>query len=193
MDQQIVENLKMGRIGIIPTDTIYGIVGTALNKNTVERIYQVKKRAPEKPFIILISKISDVEKFSIKVPHSISYYLDHLWPGPFSVILSCNNPNLEYLHRGTNSLAFRLPDKLELIRLLEQTGPLVAPSANPEGLEPAVDINQAKNYFDDQVDFYQDGGTLIGLPSTLIKVDNDQITLLRQGIGQLPDFGKLAK
>ncbi len=65
----IVSVLKDGGIGIIPTDTLYGVVGQALSKKTVDRIYEVKGRDYSKPLIILISKISDLEDFA--VPKSV--------------------------------------------------------------------------------------------------------------------------
>ena len=53
MNNDLIETLKDGGIAVIPTDTIYGIVGSALNPQTVEKIYELRKRAKDKPFIIL--------------------------------------------------------------------------------------------------------------------------------------------
>ncbi len=68
----------------------------------------------------------------------------------------------------------------KLFSLLQKTGPLVAPSANPQGLTPASNIKEAKKYFGDRVDFYIAGGTLISKPSTIIKINkNGEIEVLR--------------
>lgn len=91
------------------------------------------------------------------------------------------NDQFFYLHRGIKSLAFRLPKNKNLLKLLKQTGPLIAPSANPEGLPTPETLNQAIAYFGEQVKFYVDGGTLTSQPSTLIKLENDQVVVLRQG------------
>jgi len=107
--------------------------------------------------------------------------LNEYWPGPVSIILPCESDKFAYLHRGTNSLAFRLPAKPELIETLKQTGPLVAPSANPEGMPPAKTIRKAKAYFGDAADFYYDKGKLTSLPSTLIAVSEGAITVKRRG------------
>ncbi len=80
--KQAVDFLKKGKIGVMPTDTIYGLVGKALNKKTVERIYEVKKRKPEKPFIILISSLRDLKLFGVKPEKILKKY----WPGAASVI-----------------------------------------------------------------------------------------------------------
>src|SRR5204863_149383 len=76
----------------------------------------------------------------------------------------------EYLHRGTNTLALRLPKDESLQNLLKKTGPLIAPSANVEGLPPAKNITDAKKYFGDGVDLYIDGGEI----EVVIGVDIDR-------------------
>ncbi|TAL14178.1 threonylcarbamoyl-AMP synthase [Patescibacteria group bacterium] len=164
-----IKTLQKGGIGIIATDTIYGIVGQALKQSTVERIYKVKKRTPTKPFIILISDLGDLNEFDIEINQPTRATLNSYWPGPVSIILDCPNDKFEYLHRGTSTLAFRMPAKPELRDILKQTGPLVAPSANPEGLEPAADVEAAKVYFGDSVDFYIEG-TVSKKPSRIVKI-----------------------
>ncbi len=170
--------LEQGGIGIIATDTIYGIVGQALNKNTVERIYHVKRRTPSKPFIILINSLSDLELFDITIDKTVKDAVARYWPGPVSIILECHNADFEYLHRGTNTLAFRMPAKIELQELLPLTGPLVAPSANPEGLTPAATIEEARTYFNDEVDFYEEG-SVNTKPSKIIKITNGTEEIIR--------------
>ena len=66
---KIIELLKNNKIGVLPTDTIYGLVGSALSIKTVERIYKVRQRDPQKPMIILISDRQDLEKFDIKIDY----------------------------------------------------------------------------------------------------------------------------
>ncbi len=179
--QKIIKILKNSGIGVLPTDTIYGLVGRALDKKTVERIYKVRKRNPKKPLIILISSLSDLKLFGVKPDKKTKIILKKLWPAPISVILDCPLKRFFYLHRGTNGLAFRLPAKKSLRDLLEETGPLVAPSANPEGLLPVKNIRKAKQYFGGKIDFYADGGNLESSPSTLLKIKGNKITMLRKG------------
>lgn len=165
----MIEILRNGGVGVIPTDTLYGVVGLALNRGTVEKIYKLKKRNPLKPFIILVNDPKDLRLFGINLSEKLKTKLQSYWPGPVSIILECHDPKFEYLHRGTNSLAFRQPAKPDLLELLKETGPLVAPSANPEGLPPANNINEAKIYFGNQVDFYMTGQVTLK-PSKIIKI-----------------------
>lgn len=188
--QALIKNLKNGAIAVIPTDTIYGLVGSALNPDTVERIYRIKKRRPEKPFIILISSLDDLKLFSISLDDFTKQILEKMWPGKVSILLPCNvagerrgqtRDKFFYLHRGTNALAFRLPKKPSLQKLLLNTGPLVAPSANPERSQPAKTITEAREYFGSQVDLYVSGGRMEAKPSTLLSINKGKIKILRQG------------
>ena len=167
---KIIKILKNDGVGVIPTDTLYGLVGSVFSRVAINRIYKIKNRDKKKKLIVLISSIKDLEKFGIKHPYKLEYVrmLKKLWPGKVSIIL--------------NNIAFRLPAKKSLIEILKKTGPLVAPSANPEGMKPAGNIKEAKEYFGDKVDFYLSGGNLKSDASTLIKIDKKgEVTILRQG------------
>ena len=179
--EQIVQLLKSGKIGVIPTDTIYGIVGSALNSKVVERIYHLRKRAIDKPMIILVSNLNGLKKFAIKLTKDQRDFLKKNWPNPVSVVLPCLSEKFTYLHRGINSLAFRIPKDKGLVELLKQTGPLVAPSANFAGEKPSENIDDAKDYFGDQVDFYIDGGAIKSVASTLIEFKEGVPKVLREG------------
>lgn len=159
--------LKKGGVGIILTDTIYGLVGRANSRHAVTRIYRLKKRRPDKPFIILISSYADLGKFEARRLAALEKY----WPGKVSIIFPAPSPKFKYLHRGSGSLAFRMPRSAKLRAFLKKTGPLVAPSANPEGKPPAAGVLEAEKYFGDKVDFYLDGGKRTGKPSKLIRID----------------------
>lgn len=164
----VIDSLKKGKIGVIPTDTIYGIVGSALNKKTVEEIYRLKKRSKDKPFIILISKLDDLKKFDINLTKDQVICLKKIWPKPITVVL--------------HNLAFRIPKDLWLRRLLDQVGPLVAPSANFEGEKVSETIKDAKEYFGNKVSFYIDSGEIKSEPSTIITLGQDgKFKVLRQG------------
>lgn len=179
---QIIKLLKAGKVGVMPTDTIYGIVGSALNPETVEKIYVLRQREKDKPFIILISSLDDLKKFDVSLTKEQKDFLEKNWPSPLSVILAVNVEKLRYLHRGKNSLAFRMPRNRWLLEILKRVGPLVAPSANPAGVKPAETVEEAKRYFGDKVSFYVVTGKLKSKPSTIIQLYEDGARIvLRQG------------
>jgi L-threonylcarbamoyladenylate synthase len=183
----VITSLNNGGVGVLPTDTIYGVVASALNRDAVERLYRLKARTPTKPFIILIADSSDLEKFGIAVDRLTDSLINQLWPGPVSIILPCGKDEFLYLHRGTNTLAFRLPADEALRAFLRETGPLVAPSANPEGKEPATTKEEAEKYFGARVDFYIDAKPQVGPASTLVEIKNGKVVVLRQGSAIIPE------
>lgn len=176
---KLVALLITGGIGVIPTDTIYGISCSALNGKAVERVYAIRGRERTKPFIILISSLDDLALFGICPSSETRDILSSIWPAPVSVILSCLGKKFSYLHRGTKTLAFRVPDSTPLRTLLKKTGPLITTSVNPAEEKPATTIAQGKKYFGSQLDFYADVGKKSGSSSTIIRIGGDGITLLR--------------
>jgi|SRR3989344_6543113 len=175
------EILNKGGVVIAPTDTLYGILTRAMDRKAVERVYKIKKRNNKKPFIILIKNEKDLEKFEIKHSH-ILQNVRMFKNKKVSFILPCESKKFEYLHRGGKSLAFRIisPRNKNLFKLIKNAGPLVAPSANPEGKKPAKNILEAKKYFSTEVDMYISVGTRNAKPSTIISLLGTKPKILRK-------------
>jgi len=173
--------LRSGGCGVVLTDTIYGIVGQALGKETVARIYRIKGRDQKKPFLILISSLKQLLLFGINLEKGERKILKEYWPGRVSVVLSCAHKEFHYLHRGGKSLAFRLPNNSELLKLIRETGPLVAPSANPEGQNPARNLREAREYFGDKIDFYLPSRRKpLNKPSKIIEITQNKVKVIRK-------------
>lgn len=187
---QAIDILKSGGIVVMPTDTIYGIMGSALFPDTVERIFQLRQRNHSKPVIILIADFSDLEQFSITIDDELQKFLSSVWPGAVSVVLPTEATDFTHLHRGTHTLAFRLPNDESLRAFLRESGPLIAPSANISGEPVATTIYAAQHYFGNSIELYLNGGTLTGEPSTLVRYTPDGITILRQGVIIVENFPK---
>ncbi|MFT6361274.1 MAG: L-threonylcarbamoyladenylate synthase [Candidatus Paceibacteria bacterium] len=177
------EIIKNAGVAVIRTDTLYGIVCNAHDPHAVDRIYTIKSRNLLKPVLVLVANYDQIETFDVTVTPDIKKYLENYWPGKVSVILPVNDErvNTHHIHKGTGGIAFRIPDDAELRRLILEVGPLVAPSANPEGQSPAETIDQARDYFGDDVDYYMDGGQVYDTaPSKIIKLSHNlQTEVLR--------------
>jgi len=171
-DQKVVDILLKGGIGILRTDTIYGVVCCADNKTAVNRLFAAKGRDDGKSPIVLIA--GQDQMFDMPSPQE-QIELDKVWPGKVSIIInSVKAPS--WITRGNGSVAYRLPADDNLRKLLEKTGPLIAPSANPQGVIPATTIDEAKDYFGETVDFYIDEGEVNdNTPSQLLRLDPDGI------------------
>lgn len=164
---RVVKILKNDGVAVVPTDTLYGVVCSAFSKKAIEKIYNLKNRNINKKMIVLISSLRDLKKFGIKITKEQAKILKKFWPGEVSIIL--------------NDIAFRLPNKKNLISLIKKTGPIVAPSANIEGEKPAETIQDAKNYFGNNVDIYIDEGEKKSEPSTLIRILDNNVEVIRDG------------
>ncbi len=167
----IVDRIRSGAAGVLPTDTIYGIAASTELPDAVERIYQVKGRPSHKPFIILISSIEQLKGFSITINQSQAEALEKIWPGPVSVILPCPNEEFTYLHRGKQSLAFRMPNLAWLQELINTTGPIIATSANKAGQAMPTTLDGIMLQLPG-LEFYIEGPTS-NQPSNLAKLMDD--------------------
>lgn len=168
-----------GAVGVIPTDTVYGLVARAQDPIAVDRLYEVKRREA-KPGTLIAANIEQLEELGLKRRYLKA--VEQYWPGAVSVIIPAADPELKYLHRGKMSIAVRIPNDPELQKLLKQTGPLATTSANDPGEPTATNVQAAKDYFGDDIDFYVDGGDLSDRePSTVIRIVDDAVEVLREG------------
>lgn len=170
-DPELAALLLGGGVAVLRTDTLYGVVARADDEAAVERIYQVKQRDPSKSCIVLVAD----EQMLYDEPPAIDVpILTEVWPGPVSVIVPAPSAP-KWLLRADHTLAYRCPADAELRQLITQTGPLIAPSANPEGLPPAATIDEAIAYFGTMVDAYVDGGrvSVDTPPSQLLVIHQD--------------------
>jgi L-threonylcarbamoyladenylate synthase len=175
-DETIVSLLKKGGVGVVRTDTLYGLIASATNESAVERVFTIKGRHNHKSPIVMISGI---DQLFDPVDDNTREQLEEFWPGKNSVILPSEKAPA-WITRGNQSVAYRLPDDKALQELIAQAGPVIAPSANPQGEKPAMTIEEAENYFGDNVDFYIDGGTVTDeTPSKLLKFGPQGLERLR--------------
>lgn len=163
----------------MPTDTVYGLHCCVYKPDSLERIYSLKARDRNKPCIVIIHHMEDLKNLGIFPDDQTLSLLHKLWPNPISVVLPAPDPSLDYLTRGTYSLAIRMPDQPQLQEILKQTGPLISTSANLSGEPPITSIPQAQQLFGDQVDFYVDAGERVASSSALIQITDQGVQILR--------------
>lgn len=171
--------LNANDICVIPTDTVYGVVGKLSSKQAVARMYEVKQRDPQKPVgTILAASLEQVA--AITTSTAALDVARQYWPGPVSVILPASD-DYTYAHKGEMSFAVRIPADEALRAFLEQTGPLASSSANVQAEPPATTVEEAKAYFGSSVPLYIDGGDLSGrAPSKIIRIDDTgTVTVIR--------------
>lgn len=178
---KISDWLKEGKVLYLPTDTLPGLSCSALNRESIERIYKLKKRDLNKPFIVLISKLDDLKLFGIEITLEVKSFLSKAWPDKLTVVLECKNNDLSYLHRNTFSLGFRIPKVSLLRKLISSTGPIVSTTINLSGEPPITKIHHAYSTFGKGIDRYVNLETKVFSPSTVIKITKNGMEVLRQG------------
>jgi L-threonylcarbamoyladenylate synthase len=178
--------LRNGGLAVMLTDTVYGVVCRAGDKAAVERLYSLKSRE-NKPGTIIASSIDQLVNLGIKRRYltAVSQY----WPGPISIEIP---HDLNYLNQSTGRQALRVVKNGSLKKILDKSGPLLTSSANLPGEPPANNITEAEEYFGDKVDYYLDGGTVEdSRPSTLIRVVDDVVEVLREGAVKINERGEI--
>jgi tRNA threonylcarbamoyl adenosine modification protein (Sua5/YciO/YrdC/YwlC family) len=180
------EQLLTGKVGVIPTDTLYGLVACATDPAAVTKLYAIKRR-DHKPGTVIAASTDQLLALGVHADHIAR--VKGVWPGSVSVETPLG-PELAYLHQDTGRQGFRVVAEPALRALLERTGPLVTSSANQPGEPVAAIVGQAHASFGENVDFYVDGGDLSDrLPSTLIAVSGaGEITIIREGAVKAADL-----
>jgi L-threonylcarbamoyladenylate synthase len=179
MFEEALQKIQIhGSVGVLPTDTVYGLAAVASDQDAVKRLYDLKRREG-KPGTIIAASIDQLVELGLKARYLKA--VEQFWPGAVSVIIPCGQ-ELAYIHEGVNGLAVRIPADKDFRAFLELTGPVLTSSANHPGEPVATTVAAAREYFGEVVDFYVDGGDLSDhLPSTIIRVVDDAIEVLREG------------
>jgi len=189
-DPQLITCLQQGAVGVVPSDTLYGLMCRADNPEAINRLYQIKSREL-KPGTLIAASVDQL--VDLGIPRRYLKPVEHFWPGPVSVVVP-TTPALKYLDHGLMSLPVRIPADEGLRALLEETGPLQTTSANLPDEPPATNYAEALAYFGEMVDFYVDAGELPGKPpSTIIRVVDDAIEVIRQGAVKIDENGQIQK
>jgi len=175
--------LENGEIVAIPTETVYGLAGNALNVDAIINIFKVKNRPFFDPLILHIGKKEDIEKYGTDIPAVILQLAERFWPGPLSLIVKKNEIIPDIVTSGLPTVAIRMPDnKLTLSLLNKISFPLAAPSANKFGRVSPTSPAHVNKQLGNEIQYILDGGqTKIGIESTIVKFHQNQLMILRKG------------
>jgi len=184
------ENIKKGA-GIIrkgglvafPTETVYGLGADALNPEAVAGIFEAKQRPFFDPLIVHIAECSDVNKLTSGIDKKTEKLVHTFWPGPLTVILKKSAIVPDIITSGLDTVAIRMPRHETALELIRESGtPIAAPSANRFSCLSPTTSRHVMEQLGNSVDMILDGGPCaIGIESTIIKIDETGIHLLRPG------------
>jgi len=186
--------LQQGNVVAFPTETVYGLGANALNAEAVAKIFEIKQRPFFDPLIVHVDSRDMVQQVVATLPDIALRCMDAFWPGPLTLVLPKSNNIPEIVTAGLDTVAVRMPQHEVAQKLIQASGvPIAAPSANPFGyLSPTTAEHVAKQ-LGDKVEIILDGGQCpVGVESTIIKIERDNITLLRHGGIPVEDIESVA-
>ncbi|MCM8796192.1 MAG: L-threonylcarbamoyladenylate synthase [Candidatus Omnitrophica bacterium] len=165
--------LYEGGLVIIPTETVYGIAASVLNKNTLERLSKIKARPKDKPFSLHLHHKTRVEEFACEIPPAAYKLIEKFWPGPLTIVLKSKD--------GT-TVGLRMPDDEIALRIIEWAKiPVVCPSANVSGMPAPTNCEDALRDLNGMVDLAIDAGrTKLGIESSVVDLSVEPPVILRE-------------
>lgn len=183
MLEKASEFIKQGKIVVFPTETVYGIGANGLDEKAVRKLYEVKKRPLNKPISLLVSNMEMVKTIAQDITEVEYKIMEKFFPGPLTIILKKKDIVPDIVTAGQETVGVRMPSGEIARKLVELSGvPIATPSANISGEPSGTNLLEIKKHFEENVDFYIDGGNSeLGISSTIVQVIDGKIEILRQG------------
>ncbi len=187
--EQAVEVLRFGGVIAYPTDTMYGLGCDIFNQKAIKRVYQIKRRAKDKPFSFMCASLTNISHYG-HVGNSAYRVMRKCLPGPYTFVLPGSKLVPKIMLTRQKTVGIRVPDHPICLALIEALGnPILNTSAQREEDEAevrsALDVEEC---FGRQVDLIIDGGESVPAPSTVISLLEDIPLVLRQGKGDSSVF-----
>jgi len=181
--KQAGQVIKEGGLVAFPTETVYGLGGDALNKDSSGKIYSAKGRPSDNPLIVHISKMEDLAPIVKEIPEIAYRLAEAFWPGPLTMIFHKSELVPEETTGGLDTVAVRMPSHPVALKFIEYAGGYVAaPSANISGRPSPTKAKYVIEDMDGRIDMILDGdGIEIGLESTIVDLTGDVPMILRPG------------
>ena len=172
-----------GGLVAVPTETVYGLAGCAVNVDAVKRIYEVKGRPAIKPLSLLVPNLEVAATVCAVIPEDAKKLADAFWPGPLTIILPCAESVPDIVTAGGDTVGVRCPDHPKTLEFLRLAGlPAAAPSANISDMPSPKNAADVLSVFDGKIDCVIDGGEcLLGVESTIIDLTSKPYRIIRQG------------
>jgi L-threonylcarbamoyladenylate synthase len=178
-----VNALNQGDLVAIPTETVYGLAGSAFNEHAIDKIFQLKNRPTCNPLILHTHSIHEVHKFVKQIPPAALKLAEVFWPGPLTLLLPKKSNIPHSVTAGSHLVAVRIPNHPITLDLLKQLDfPLVAPSANPYTRISPTNAKMVYDYFGESLPIILEGDICSkGIESTIVGFHDDVPIIYRQG------------
>lgn len=175
--------LASGELVAIPTETVYGLAGNALDEKAVVQIFKAKNRPRFDPLIVHVAGIDQVYNYVESIPEELKALAEAFWPGPLTLLLTKKSIIPDLVTSGLGKVGVRVPNHALTLSLLERLDfPLAAPSANPFGYISPTSASHVQDHLGDKLAYILDGGHCeVGLESTIVGMEEGQVIIYRLG------------
>ena len=185
--QTIVSALKKGDLAIVPTDSIYAIVGDLNHRDVLEKICkQIRKKPSKANLSILCDGLSNLSKYTSTIPNPLYKLMKRLLPGPFTFILKANNNIPKIFRQNKKTIGIRVPDNTICQALISSLGnPLISSSIHSEDeiQEYLTEPYEIYENWQNKIDLIVDGGAGKNIGTTVIDATTGIIVVVREGLG----------
>jgi L-threonylcarbamoyladenylate synthase len=179
-----------GEVIVFPTETVYGIGADATNEKAVDKIFKAKKRPADNPLIVHICDLEMLNSVVSDIGEIEKKLMLKFWPGPLSIIFKSKDCIPHNVTAGLDTVAVRMPNNtiaLELIKACDR--PIAAPSANVSSRPSGTCIEDIYDELESSVSYFIDGGNSeVGIESTVVRVINGVVNILRPGKISMEDI-----
>lgn len=179
--KELINIFSNGKIAILPSDTVYGIFADATNEEAIRRVDEAK--GSNKPHLMVVSSIDMLKEYVSEIDDLQEKIIKKYWPNTLTILFKKNDKISDELTKGSPLVGVRMPNNKFLLDLLNEYGkPLLSSSANITNEKVITNVNMLDDRLKSKIDYIYDAGDLSDIASTLIKVENNKIIFLREGI-----------
>jgi len=176
--------IKSGGLVVFPTETVYGLGANVFDEKALAKIFFAKGRPSDNPIIVHIGDKKQLKELTDIISKYQKKLIDAFWPGPLTIIFEKKDTISNIVSGGLSTIAVRMPSNLFARKLINLAGvPIAAPSANTSGRPSGTTGEDVYNDLFGKVDMIIDTGfSDIGVESTVVKINNDFLLILRPGV-----------
>ena len=190
--RHIVDVLRNGGVIIYTTDTVYGIGCDITNQKAIEKICRIKGINPKKHnFSFVCADLSNISQYTRVIPKPVFKMMKKGLPGPFTFILEASSQVPKILHSNKKTVGIRVPNHGVPRAIVEELGqPILSTSIHDEDeiVEYSTDPELIFEKYQHQVDIVINGGYGFNVPSTILDCTEDEVILVREGLGQFDNL-----
>ena len=185
--REIVQVLRKGGLAIIPTDSIYAIVGDLHHRGVMEKICKLLDKKPNKANLSILCKdLSNLSEYTSPISNPTYKVMNRVLPGPFTFILKANNNVPKIFRQNKKTIGIRVPDNAICQALIAELGnPLVCSSIHSEDeiQEYLTEPEEIFEVWQNKVEYIIDGEAGQNVGTTVLDASEDKIELVREGLG----------